>query len=353
MLSMYGRPAGTVAPTGAAAASPGMSKTKLALMVGGGLAAIFGTVLTLDNIAHPKLSNTSPDNPYGLQPTKYCNAYGVPFMQDHWGTVWDKSTFTKVDPNNPPYTALCSDAATEAAPMTQNSPAVAAPGALPVQRRSLDESTNLLSKRAPLGWTAAGMAGASGSLMYIMYLDKLHKQKEQAVMNAYNNEYHTAGEAASSQGNSISTGAAGQLFNPMSGNLVLVDPNSGQTYDSGTGEAVNSQTGLPLAYSSSATSTGTTTASDQSVPANVPQVGSQNGATPNLDPSLQQAMDEWNSKSPQEQQRLLAQYGQAATSIATSADPDAALQQYESQLSSSAGNVARDSASQADDQAVP
>lgn len=181
-----------------------------------------------------------------------------------------------------------------------------------------------------LGWSG-GLAIGATAIVTAMYLHHVHEAKQQALLAEWNSQYHSAGDAASSVGNAISTGANGQLFNPITGNLVLVDPNTGMYYDSGSGEQVNPKTGMPFRYGggSSSDSKPKATAAQQ-VPQQLPLNG--NGQMPAESPEVQQAMAQWNAMTPQQQQQLMQQYGGAAQQILNSPDPNAAFQQYTSTI---------------------
>lgn len=95
-------------PAADAAKTGGMGKTLLKGAVG--IAAIVGIVVGLDKLAHPHRPNTTPDNPYGLQPTSVCDQYGYPIMRDFRGIFWNKSTLSRVDLKNPGNLHQCSAA---------------------------------------------------------------------------------------------------------------------------------------------------------------------------------------------------------------------------------------------------
>lgn len=172
-----------------------------------------------------------------------------------------------------------------------------------------------------LGWSG-GIAIGATALVTAIYLHNIHKAKEQALMDEWNSKYHNAGDAASSVGNAISTGANGQLFNPLTGNLILVDPNTGMYYDSGSGEQVNPKTGMPFRYGG-----------DDSVKKAIPQklpIDS-TGNVMGDSPEVQQAMAQWEAMTPEQQQQLMAKYGGMAQQILNSPDPNAALRQWTNQ----------------------
>lgn len=174
-----------------------------------------------------------------------------------------------------------------------------------------------------LGWSGALAIGATG-LVTAIYLHNIHEAKQQALVADYNSKYHSAGEAASSVGNAISTGANGQLFNPLTGNLILVDPNSNLYYDSGTGEQVNPKTGMPFKYGG-----GDDAKPAKEVPQKLPI--DTDGNVQGDSPEVQQAMRQWNAMTPQQQQQLMNRYGGVAQQILSSPDPNAALQAWSSQ----------------------
>ena len=176
-----------------------------------------------------------------------------------------------------------------------------------------------------IGWAGAAAIGAT-ALVTAIYLHNIHKEKELAAMEQWNSQYHSPGEAAGSVGNAISTGANGQLFNPLTGRLIMVDPNTGLYYDSSTGEQVNPKTGMPSSHG------GGDDSSQQQPQQQVPQLPLDNAGNMSGDsPEVQKAMEQWRSMSPQQQQQLLSQYGSAAQQILDSPDPNAALQAWSQQ----------------------
>lgn len=186
----------------------------------------------------------------------------------------------------------------------------------------------------PMSAVAGGaLAVGATALVTTIILHNIHESKKKEVMKEYNSHWHSAGDAASSVGNAIATGANGQLFNPLTGNLVLVDPNTSVYYDSGTGEQVNPKTGMPFKYG------GADGTSSSDARAQGPPVQQQPAPVPRLpldgagnisgdDPNVQQAMEQWNAMSPQQQQQLLAQYGPIADQILNSPDPQATMQAW-------------------------
>lgn len=183
-----------------------------------------------------------------------------------------------------------------------------------------------------IGWAGAAAIGAT-ALITAIYLHNIHKEKELAAMQEWNSQYHSAGEAASSVGNAISTGANGQLFNPLTGSLIMVDPNTGLYYDASTGEQVNPKTGMPSRY-------GGEDSSQQQQQQQAPQLPLDNaGNMSGNSPEVQKAMEQWSLMSPQQQQQLLNQYGSAAQQILDSPDPNAALQVWSQQQAQQAQAV--------------
>lgn len=177
--------------------------------------------------------------------------------------------------------------------------------------------------------TSGTMAVAGTLLITAIYLHSIHQKKMKALQDEWNSQYHSAGDAASAVGNAIATGANGQLFNPITGNLVLVDSTSNMYYDSGTGEQVNPKTGMPFKYGGGDASDSAGSEKKQE-PEQLPLDG--NGNMSGDSPEVQQAMSQWNAMSPQQQQQLLAQYGNTANQILNSPDPNAALQAWSDQL---------------------
>lgn len=176
--------------------------------------------------------------------------------------------------------------------------------------------------------SASGTMAVVGTVaITAIWLHHIHQQKIKALQEQYDSQYHSAGEAAASVGNTISTGANGQLFNPISGSLILVDPNSQTYYDSSTGEPVNPKTGMPLKYSDG--SGGGKKKKDQQMQLPLDQNGNLSGDSP----QVQKAMEQWRVMTPLQQQQLLAQYGAAADQILNSSDPNAALQAWSQQHS--------------------
>lgn len=110
----------------AAAAKPGMGTTlaKGAL----GLGVLAALVIGLDKYAHPKRPHTTETNEYGLEPTSVCDMYGQPIIRDFRGVLWNRSTYTRVDLNNPPPVHPCSQ---------QELADAGVGGAAPMQKRDL------------------------------------------------------------------------------------------------------------------------------------------------------------------------------------------------------------------------
>ncbi|KAJ1593313.1 hypothetical protein NDA11_007198 [Ustilago hordei] len=370
------RDSGRLQPTvSAAARKAGIGKTLVKVGLGAGL--LIGTVLAVGAYAHPNRPGTSPDNEYGLVPTSICDVYGEPIVQDFRKVLWNKSTLTRLDPNNLPPLHTCSkqeleDAgvSTEQQGAMQKRDSVESKSqdqmAKLVQDAKADHSEHNLRKRSEtntkerdhslekrqgegavastvakgaglaflpsIGWAGAAAIGAT-ALVTAIYLHNIHKEKELAAMQEWNSQYHSAGEAASSVGNAISTGANGQLFNPLTGSLIMVDPNTGLYYDASTGEQVNPKTGMPSRY-------GGEDSSQQQQQQQAPQLPLDNaGNMSGNSPEVQKAMEQWNLMSPQQQQQLLNQYGSAAQQILDSPDPNAALQAWSQQQAQQAQAV--------------
>ncbi|GAC96272.1 hypothetical protein PHSY_003852 [Pseudozyma hubeiensis SY62] len=339
----------------ATAAKPGMGTTlaKGAL----GLGVLAALVIGLDKYAHPKRPHTTETNEYGLEPTSVCDMYGEPIIRDFRGVLWNESTYTRVDLNNPPPLHPCSQ---------QELADASVGGAAPMQKRNLqakgEQDEKLLSAvRKDLGnansapqahfegkehfltkrqvkamtaflpsMTTSGTMAVAGTLLITaIYLRSIHQKKLKALQDQWNSQYHSAGDAASAVGNAIATGANGQLFNPITGNLVLVDSTSNLYYDSGTGEQVNPKTAMPFKFGGGDASDSAGSEKKQE-PVQLPL--DSNGNMSGDSPEVQQAMSQWNAMSPQQQQQLLAQYGNAANQILNSPDPNAALQAWSNQL---------------------
>ncbi len=261
-----------------------------------GIGALIGAVLLLDQYAHPNRPNTTPDNEYGLHPTEKCDAYGEPIMEDFRGVKWNKSTLSRYDAKTQPVHPCSEEELAPYLPPPDAQGGQGAPrqkrdaaaqktadlkklnevvkkdvhaGAKRLQaqyrreKRSVDEpshqhyNSNIsLEKRQKAALAALVPSMGTGSMLAIgatalvttMHLKNIHEAKKKAAYDAWNSQYHSAGQAASSVGNAISTGVNGQLFNPITGNLVLVDPNTNMYYDSGTGEQVSPKTGMPFKY---------------------------------------------------------------------------------------------------------
>lgn len=92
--------------TAAAAAGKGGVGKKV-LKVGAGIAGVVALVLALGEYAHPTPAGTTPDNPYGLTDTNVCDVYGQPIVRDFRGILWNRSTYTHIDLNNPPPLYQC------------------------------------------------------------------------------------------------------------------------------------------------------------------------------------------------------------------------------------------------------
>lgn len=184
--------------------------------------------------------------------------------------------------------------------------------------------------------TSGVLAIGAGALITAIYLHSIHEKKEKALMQQWNSQYHSAGEAASAVGNAIATGANGQLFNPLTGSLVLVDPNTNLYYDSGTGEQVNPKTGMPFRYGSGENDSTGDASKNAAAPAQEnqppPQLPLDNtGNIQGESPEVQKALERWKTMSPQQQQQLVAQYGPAAEQILDSPNPQAAFEAWSSQ----------------------
>lgn len=82
---------------------------KLLLKGALGVGALVALVLGLDKVAHPKRPNTTPDNEYGLQPTRVCDQYGQPIIKDFRGVLWSKSTYARLDMQHLPPLHMCSE----------------------------------------------------------------------------------------------------------------------------------------------------------------------------------------------------------------------------------------------------
>ncbi|CDW98705.1 hypothetical protein [Sporisorium scitamineum] len=360
------------APVAAAAKKAGVGKT--IAKAGVGIAALVAVVVGLSDYAHPQPKGTTQDNPYGLTPTNICDVYGEPIIRDFRGVLWNKSTYSRVDLNNPGQLYQCpqSDQA-----QGDGVYAGAGYGTQPQKRdlherglrdkliewvrpsvietdvssnankKLLDEvkkdvdkqgdstENHSLEKRQMKylkalmpSMTASGTMAVAGTVIITaIWLHHVHEQKIKALQEQWNSQYHSAGEAASSVGNAISTGANGQLFNPITGSLILVDPNTQVYYDSSTGEQVNPKTGMPLRYGDG--DDGSKKQKEQQVQLPIDRNGNLSGDSP----EVQQAMAQWNAMSPQQQQQVLAQYGDAADQILNSPDPNAALQAWNQQHS--------------------
>ena len=79
------------------------------LKFGLGAVGLIALAIGLGEYAHPKRPNTTPDNEYGLTPTRVCDMYGEPLIMDFKGRLWNKSTYSQVDMNNPPPVHQCTD----------------------------------------------------------------------------------------------------------------------------------------------------------------------------------------------------------------------------------------------------
>lgn len=328
-----------------------------------GIGALVALVLGLGAIAHPTRPNTTPDNEYGLVPTDVCDVYGQPIMKDFRGVLWNKSTYSRVDMNDVSSIYSCTaeemaaagqggasalqqkrdlrkqktplpagliaavqkDVAHEvatvehgSAPQPQSTKAIGA-----LEKRQMKAISALLPSMSASGAMAVGGA----TLITAIYLHSIHQKKLKALQDDYNSRFHSAGEAASSVGNAISTGANGQLFNPLNGNLVMVDQSTNTYYDSGSGEQVNPKTGMPFRYGGGDDSGEGKKVKQQPERLPLDQDGNVSGDSP----EVQQAMAQWDRMTPQQQQQLLAQYGGVANQILNSSDPNAALQAWSAQ----------------------
>ncbi|EST07658.1 hypothetical protein PSEUBRA_002751 [Kalmanozyma brasiliensis GHG001] len=309
-----------------------------------GIGALAALVMGLSAYAHPNRPNTTPDNEYGLVPTSACDVYGQPIMRDFRGVLWNKSTYARVDMNDMSGIHACT--AEEAAAAGQS---MASSGGAGQQKRSLHDTNSMPAElvaavkedvehdaAAPLqkrqmkalgsllpSMSASGTMAVAGTvLITALYLHSIHQKKLQVLQDDYNSKFHSAGEAASSVGNAISTGANGQLFNPLTGDLIMVDQSTNAYYDSGSGEQVNPKTGMPFRYGD-----GGEEKKDKPVRLPLDQSGNVSGDSP----EVQQAMQQWSQMTPQQQQQLMAQYGGLAHQILNSPDPNAALQAWSEQ----------------------
>lgn len=79
------------------------------LKTGIGIGALVAVVIGLGDYAHPKRPNTTPDNEFGLHPTTVCDAYRQPLIADFRGVLWSKSTYERIDKQNPPPLHYCTE----------------------------------------------------------------------------------------------------------------------------------------------------------------------------------------------------------------------------------------------------
>lgn len=126
-------------PNSAAAATTAKKGAigKLLLKGGIGVAVLAGAVIGLTAYAHPNRPNTTPDNEFGLHPTAICDIYGEPIMQDFRGVMWNKSTYSRLDPKNLPSLHMCSAQELEDAGYQMDQQGAA--GGMPMQKRALVE----------------------------------------------------------------------------------------------------------------------------------------------------------------------------------------------------------------------